>query len=339
MSHLKTLRMGRIGLLAACLAGSASPAFAKPKPVPAPAAPAPPASEPASPPAAPDPVPEATSPPVTDAAPAPSAQPMAAPAPVAPPRDKLADLMGYFKWGMTVDETVEALGRQISDRYTPEIKRTSDVYVQNRLRKQIKDETEAARKTYIAFEGQKSGWDVSIIEGEFLQKNDEGMITYRETDPATNRDQQRFYFFYKGKLWKMFVAFNMEPYKGKTFKDFREAMEGRYGTGTPITKLTDAGKLRLAAVSWTFGGTILRAIDLSQFYGNFCVAVSDQSVEEALAPLRAKRTPVTKSGAIHATVSDGGGPINPPVGYDPNANIIDQITKPTGPTPAEPTTP
>jgi hypothetical protein len=112
----------------------------------------------------------------------------------------------------------------------------------------------------------------------------------------------------------------MTPYKGKTFNDFREAMEARYGRGAPIVKKNQDGSERLVAVGWHSGGTDLRAVDLMQFYTNFCLAFSDGNVEKQLAAVRAARAP--KGAVPRATVTDARGEIV----NDPNADVIDRIT-------------
>jgi hypothetical protein len=233
----------------------------------------------------------------------------------------VAELMGPWKWGMTQEEVLGVLGKQLSDRVAPELAKVTDVYEQTQIRKKVKTEVDAVRQTLVKFEGQKTGWDVSIIEGEFLQKNGESMMRYRETDPGSGRDQQRFFFFHEGRLWKQFIAFNMESYKGKTFDDFRAAMEARYGKGKPLTKFDREGKEKVIAVAWRTSNTYLRAIDLMQFYSNFCLALSDAAVEARMEALRQERRPKTTTPRAVVTDKAGDEKI-----VDPNADVIDRIT-------------
>src|SRR5262249_14389475 len=128
--------------------------------------------------------------------------------------------------------------------------------------------------------------------------------------------------------------FNMEPYKGKTFNDFREAMEARYGKGAPITKRIGDDKDKrdkVVAVAWRAGGTALRAVDLMQFYAHFCIAFSDEAVDQQMDAVRAERTP--KAGLPKVIVSDGkgGDKVN-----DPNADVIERITAGKAPAPGMP---
>ena len=247
-------------------------------------------------------------------------EPPAKPVPAANEK-AVSELLGPWKWGMSVDEVLAALHKQLSDRHAPELAKMTDVYAQTQIRKQVKADVAAVRSSYLLFDGQKTGWDVSIIEGEFLQKNDESMMLYRESDPASGREQNRFFFFKDNKLWKQFIAFNMEPYKGKTFNDFREAMESRYGRGAPIMRRWLDGKDHLVAVAWRSGGTYLRAVDLMKFYANFCIAFSDESVERQMDVARAERTPQTLPRVVVSAGGRGAEKVN-----DPNADVIERIT-------------
>lgn len=254
--------------------------------------------------------------------PAPPAKP-----PTAPSANEKAvsELLGNYRWGMSPDDVLAALTKSLNERHAQELAKTSDIYEQNRLRKKIKADVDVVRKSFVRFEGQRTGWDVSIIEGEFLQRNDEAMMVYKETDPTTGRDQQRFFFFHGGKLWKQFIAFDMAPYKGKTFDDFRAAMETRYGVGAPIVKKAADGTERTVAVKWRSGSTALRAIDLMQFYANFCLAFSDAATEEKLDAIRLARAPKAGAAGKASSVKYDGRVA------DPNADVIDRITQGVAP--------
>jgi hypothetical protein len=243
------------------------------------------------------------------------------------------ELMAPYKWGLTLDQVLATLEKQIGARYTEELTKLNDVYRRQQIQKDIKSEVAVVKRSYTAFDGQKTGWDVSIIEGEFAHKTDESMAMYHEQDAAAKKDQRRFFFFHDGKLWKMFIAFDMTPFKDKTFDDFTKIMEARYGRGAPVMKAGPDGKPRLVAVEWRAGGTTLRAVDLLKFYGNFCLVLSDDTVAKVVMDKRAARAP--KAGpARPVSDSPGNAQLN-----DPNADIVDQITKDAAKDAAKPTPP
>ena len=231
----------------------------------------------------------------------------------------VSELMGPFKWGMSPAAVMSTLGKQIDAKYEARIEETRDIYTQDKLRKDAVEEKERVKKTFTKFSGKKTGWDVSLVDKEFTQKNDESMLVYWETDEKEGKDQRRFFFFADDQLWKMFVAFNAEKFEGKKFQDFKGIMEARYGAGK--TELVDG----IAVVMWRSSAHFLRALDLTTFYGNFCMAISDNSVESWIPGRRKERNPsLDAPNSIIETITEGdknSGDLR-----TTNENVIDNIT-------------
>src|SRR5687768_3234455 len=163
------------------LVGFASPAIAKDEPKKAPAA---------------------------KRAPAPKKPPPKKVVPVSAEKKKvLAELYAGFKFGMSKDDVLKVLQKQLDERYEEKIKATTDMMIQDRLRKEKKDELARVNSSYVVFDGKRTGWDVSIVEGEFAHKTDESMLDRWENKDGKN--QRRFFFFHDGKLWKMFVSLDV----------------------------------------------------------------------------------------------------------------------------------
>ena len=232
----------------------------------------------------------------------------------------VSELMGPFRWGLSPYEVLGILGKQIDKRYSLQVRSTTDVYLQDGLRKKAEEEKERIKASFIKFDGRKTGWDVSIIDKELGHKNDESMLVYWENDVATKKDQRRFFFFVDDKLWKMFIAFNSDLFKGKTYPDFQQLMEKRYGKAAPAPS-GDVG-----FIYWRAPGAYLRAIDLFQFYGNFCVAISDDAVEEMIYARREQRNPkVEVRNTLIESITENSDSTKPSLD-DPNSNIVDRLT-------------
>ena len=232
-------------------------------------------------------------------------------------------LMGPFKFGMTYEEVMGVLAKQIDEKYHAKVKETRDINQQDKYRRTAMKEKAEIKKTFVKFEGRKTGWDVSIVDKEIGHKNDEAMIVYWENDPDTKKDQRRFFFFVDQKLWKMFIAFNTDVFQGKTFADFQGTMETRYG------KAADEMRDDVRFLAWRSPGYYLRAIDLTQFYGNFCIAISDDSVESFIHTRREERNPKeVKTSVIVDAVTEGGNKKDEskPSLEDPNSDVVDRMT-------------
>jgi hypothetical protein len=193
----------------------------------------------------------------------------------------LLDKMAGFKFGMTKDEILGVLQKQIAERYEEKIKATTDVAQQDRLRKDKKTELARVSKTYEKFDGKTTGWDVSIIEGEFAHNTNEAMMERWENDNGKNN--RRFFFFYNERLWKMYISLDvsMIPEEKRNFDTFKGVMESQYGKGQ-----VDGG-----TIAWRAGEFDARAVDRLKDYGALGLVVEDPKVRTEVLALRESNAP------------------------------------------------
>lgn len=248
----------------------------------------------------------------TKKAKAPAPKPAVAPVVNAEHKKALAEKFGGFKFGMTKDEILGVLQKQINDRYDEKIKATTDVMVQDRLRKERKTELARTSSTYVTFDGKKTGWDVSIIETEFAHNTGESMMERWENENGKNN--RRFFFFKDQKLWKMYISLDvsMIPEDKRNFETFKGVMEGAYGPG-----LVDVS----GTISWRAGEFDARAVDRLRDYGALGLVVEDPKVRnelvaarEAVAPKKAETPSVIKAiidpeGKDHPDVKSNSGAV------------------------------
>ncbi len=141
----------------------------------------------------------------------------------------------------------------------------------------------AVKKSFTKFEGQKTGWDVSIVGPEFQQGTAEAVLVTKE-DPWT-----RYFFFFEDGLYKMFLAFNKDALQGKSFADFGKSMEARYGNARAVYRdeKTKGGiNHMLDHFAWNAGPDRLKLVDRSEFYGVYCLVLYDQSTHERVVDKR-----------------------------------------------------
>jgi len=219
--------------------------------------------------------------------PAPTKKPPPAPK-LAPPnaeqKKALGELMGAFTFSMDKDAIVVALSKQIDARYAEQISSTSDVYAQDKLRKEKQKEVARIKSSYVEFKGGKTGWDVSLIDQEFAHNTGESMLMYWEN--AGGKNQRRFFFFHEGKLWKMFVAIDTKALAEdqRNFEFFRKLMETRYGQG----------RVDGAREKWNAGEFEVQAVDKMAFYGSFGLLIQDPKALAEIAATREANAPAAK---------------------------------------------
>jgi hypothetical protein len=240
----------------------------------------------------------------------------------------MGELMGPFKFGSSRDEVLRVLRQEIDARYKEQLEATTDVYVQDKLRRDRKKELDRIKNSYVEFKGAKTGWDVSIIDDQFARNTGEAMMEYWEHNPATGSDQRRFFFFFDGRLYKMFIALSSKMLKEeqKNFAFFQQLMEGRYGPGNVEMRTESDGKEVPDRITWSSPRYNVVGLDRLDFHGSFCLTISDPRTEKKLIALRAERNPGGKkeNPLIKAMVED---PEKDKPDLSGNREVVDSILK------------
>ncbi len=236
----------------------------------------------------------------------------------------LSELMGPFAFGMSKDKILKILSKQLKERYSDKIKETSDVYEQDKLRQEQRKAIKKIRDSYKIFKGNRTGWDVSIIDDQFAHKSDESMLVYWENN-ADGKDQRRFFFFHEGQLYKMFITLDsgMLPAAQRTFEAFQNIMTGRYGDGKVVTATKHNGDVYPVLVDWASPKIHVQAIDKLHFYGSFCLSIASPGTESIVMSARDANKQSKKSNAvINSMLEDDDAP---PPSLDSNKAAIDSI--------------
>jgi len=230
----------------------------------------------------------------------------------------IEELMGNYKWGMSRKEVANAIEENVRAEFEQKIRETPDAWEQQKLRDELMARIREFQSSAFEFTGKKSGWDVSLIDTEFAHSNNEAMLV------AWERDQRRFFFFHKGHLYKMFVALAADRFKGKTFEDFGQMIQDRYGSAESRYSPNLAGKSVFDRLVWpAAGSTELQAVDRS-FYGNFCLNLMDTAEAALVIEGREVNSPKASKGEpeVEAALTEKSA-----VSHDANEDVVDQITK------------
>ena len=246
----------------------------------------------------------------------------AMPAADAKPSKKAFDqLRGSFKFGMTSKQVRNTIKKQVHKRFAKQLEETTDVYKQDKIRTQMK--AASSQVEHVVFDGRKTGWDVSIIDDQYRHKLGESMMVYWENTKGKN--QRRFFFFYKDRLYKMVVALNAQTLSETqlNFAEFQAIVENLYGSGRVVFKTDNQGQEVPSRVEWSTGSYLAQAIDKQSFYGAFCLVIADKKRLRTVLKVRKKHPlPKEKSDRITEQVTSSG---NDDPSFDDNAHAIDKI--------------
>lgn len=247
----------------------------------------------------------------------------AVPPPSAEHKKKLNDLLGGYKFGMSKDEVIADFAKKLDDSYADKLKGTTDIAAQDRIRADKKKEIATFKNSFVSFEANKpSPWDVSIVEEELAHDTGEAMMERWEKEGT--RNQRRFFFFYNGRLWKMFISLDVSilPEDKKNFDTFQGVMTGQYGPGDVEPGL----------ITWNAGEFEVRAVDKLRSYDALGLAIEDTSVKkDVLAMREAKAPPKKETSSVIKAVIDPDKKDHPDVKV--NGNAVDDVIKAQGGTP------
>jgi len=229
----------------------------------------------------------------------------------------IAEQMEGLSWGMSNDDVFSAKKKTIQEEYKDKFKQVRGAIEEDNIRTKMLSEIRKVKSSYVEFEGQNTGWEVSMIGSEFEHDNGEALMM------SKGDRYDDYLFFYRSKLWKRFRAFKRDAFKGLTFKEFIDVLEKRFGEGKHIKKTNEYGEEVLVKVEWQDDTTLLRAIDNSPFYGVFCMVFYDKAVYSKLGD-RVKKKVRTKGDdyedpdLIEAITSG--------TAEDDASNIVEQLT-------------
>lgn len=242
------------------------------------------------------------------------------PAPIAKAAE-IKELKGDYAWGMTPQAVKDKLFAKIDENYKDRLEKFRlDPGKSDGLRQQLKADKDRISKSFTKFEGNNRGWEVSIIDEEFISNNNESMLIYQEPK------QKRYFFFSGESLFKMYVAFDKEVVQGKSFADFGELMQQKFGRAQPAYRTVmnrgGAKEQVLDAFQWRSAeGDGLRLVDRSKFYDVYCLVIFDRSVADRQAEVRkSNAAKVPKGSFVDSVITDKTSD------RDENDNVVDRIT-------------
>lgn len=225
--------------------------------------------------------------------PARPAAPVAAPASAAPSapagpqaHEGISHVLGFLDWGASSQDVIAALKKEVDAKHADLMRELRDPMEIDKALRRKAAEFAAIEKTLVQFSGQRTGYESSLIGGDFLPDNEEAMIR------VDDQDAQRYYFFKNDRLWKVLVAYSSSVSRSTPFTDFVKQVQDKYGRAIAAEwSNPKAGAKAIISSSWEDPITRLVVEDRSEFFGTYCMKFLDKAVGVPLEDERLKRSP------------------------------------------------
>lgn len=217
-----------------------------------------------------------------DEAEAPKKKKKAAPAPASDPTPAIRQALGEVRWGMSKADLLKVLKAQIRAEFEQRIKLERDIMRQDALYQAAKDQYRRISESFVAFDGQKSGWDVSPVGKEFTHGNREVMLV------VTQKGSRDLYFFIQNKLWKWYRELSPEAVRASDAEEALTVLSDPFGKGKPQQERRNESEVAYPGQSWTDGATRVTALRRG---GEVCLILEDVQTLGQLAVLRHNAQP------------------------------------------------
>ena len=210
-----------------------------------------------------------------DAANAPPRQERAAPS--ADSKRTIGQSLGALRWGMSKADVIKLLKEQIRADFERRIKVERDIMRQDALYQEAQDRARRFSENVVAFDGQKTGWDVSPIAKEFTHGNRETMLV------VAGKGSRDMYFFIQGRLWKWFRELSPEAVGASDPDAALERLSRNFGKGRAQQDRRDEANVAYPGTTWSDGTTRVTALRRGN---DTCLIFEDQNTLDHLAVLR-----------------------------------------------------
>ncbi len=193
-----------------------------------------------------------------------------------PESEEIAGQMEGIPWGLQSRGVMKNFEQRINKEYEDALKNANGAVEEYNIRTKLTKEINKLKKSYVEFNGQTTGYEGAVLEGEFTHNNGESML---EWDAGKFVE---YMFFFNGRFWKRLRTFRKEALKIPDFETYVGTLDAKFGAGKRIHDSSGA----LVEVRWQNADTYMTAKDKSSFYGVFCLYFTARVTEDNLEKLR-----------------------------------------------------
>jgi hypothetical protein len=198
--------------------------------------------------------------------------------------DAIAKSLDGLSWGMSKEALLALLKHRIRLEFEQRVKRERDIVRQDALYQEAKESYQRILTGFVAFDGKKTGWDVSPMADEFRHGSGESLLV---VEGAQAREH---YFFFNGRLWKWYRELKPNAFEGAAadYDKLSAKLRSEFGAAQPQRDRHREGGD--AYTGLTFKDEHTRAT-LLQRGGESCLVFEDLATLDQLATLRQRALP------------------------------------------------
>lgn len=228
---------------------------------------------------------------------------------------EIADQMKGLPWGMHVRAVAAQFESTIRRSYKETLAAAKGAIEEDRARSKMMREIDDLKKSYVKFDGQRTGFEGTMIENEFTHNNNESLF-YWDAGKYVE-----YMFFFNERFWKRVRTFRRDSFKADiSFDDYVATLTNRFGRG--LEMFGESGEL--IEIKWQNNDTYMSARDQSGFYGVFVLVFAARVTEDNLAKLRPNKgrrshVPGSQTNSLVEAVTSGDA-------ADHNSSVIDSYT-------------
>ena len=183
-------------------------------------------------------------------------------------------------FGQGYPEVYRYIHKHMHSAYEKKLGETTDLNVRDQIKAEIDRSLQSVRDSHTEFKGQKTGYNVSVIAGDFAHNSGESMIV------VPHKNTHDYYFFQKGKLWKIVTTHVIRG----TFSAFLVRLTQLYGAPTLIQYNDPEFRQNPKTARWQSNQLIVETA-LHPVYGAVTLRWFDRNVGEQIATLRGPARP------------------------------------------------
>ncbi|MCP4674986.1 MAG: hypothetical protein GY854_05675 [Deltaproteobacteria bacterium] len=232
-----------------------------------------------------------------------------------PRSEAIVEQMAGLPWGMHYKTIMKQFEKKIRDSYKEDLANAGGAIEEDRIRSKMMREVSHMKKSYVVFDGKRTGLEGVLAGEEFTHNNRESMLSW---------DAGKFVeylFFFNGRFWKRMRTFRKDSLEGNiTFEVYKDTLVSRFGEGQEIR----SESAELVEIKWMNDDTYMVARDKSGFYGVFCLLFMARVSEDNLDKLRSRSD--RKDGNVDEGVSNVVDSVTSGDLSDHNRSVIDGYT-------------